>query len=93
MAMIAAVGQDIGVLRRWTQALREAGHECTVTMPGDPAPQHAVETHNRQIAAEVAQNHHGSLAIGRYGCRPAVGLRPERPDIGFGDLRHPARHG
>ncbi len=39
MAMIAAVGRDMGVLRRWTQALRETGHECTVLMPGDVGQQ------------------------------------------------------
>ena len=35
MVMIAALGRDMGVLRRWTQALRDHGHECTVMMPGE----------------------------------------------------------
>ena len=39
MAMIAAVGRDMGVLRRWTEALCETGHVCTVVMPDDLARQ------------------------------------------------------
>lgn len=39
MAMIAVVGRDMGLLRRWTEALREAGHSCTVLTPRETRPQ------------------------------------------------------
>ena len=38
MAMIAVVGRDMGLLRRWIEALREAGHSCTVLTPGETRP-------------------------------------------------------
>ena len=38
MAMIAAIGHDMDLLRRWTEALREAGHACTTMTPGEIGP-------------------------------------------------------
>ena len=35
MAMIAAIGRDMGLLRRWAEALHETGHICTLMMPGE----------------------------------------------------------